>query len=85
MIAEGNSPTNPEQPIRGDSVMSLFDHIEAVACEIDRDERTIKGSLIAALEAGRTSFALKILKEWRTTSPRDVVAKFLEDGDGNSE
>lgn len=85
MIAEGNSLTKPEQPYRGDSVTSLFDRIEAVACEIGRDERTIKDSLIDALETGRTAFALKILKEWRTTSPRDVVAKYLEDGDGNSE
>lgn len=85
MIAEGNSPTNPEQSYRGDPVTSLFDSIEAVACEIDRDERTIKDSLIDALEAGRTAFALEILKEWRTTPPRDVVAKYLEDNDGNSE
>ena len=80
MIAEGNSPTK-----RGESVRSLLDRIEAVACEIDRDERTIKESLIDALETGRTAFALKILREWRRTAPRDVVSKYLEDGDGNSE
>ncbi len=85
MIAEGNSPTNPEQPYRDDSVTSLFGRIEAVACEIDRDERTIKDYLVEALEAGRTATALKILRAWRTTPPRDVVAKYLEDGDGNSE
>ena len=85
MIAQGNSPTNPEQPYRGDSDTSLFDRIEAVACEIDRDERAIKDYLVEALEAGRMATALKILKEWRTTPPRDVVAEHLEASNGNSE
>ncbi len=65
--------------------LALYDRIESLACEIQRDEQAIKDRLISALEGGQKELALQILREWRTTPPRDVVIKYLEADHGNSE
>ena len=67
------------------SAADLYDQVKPLACEIERDERTIKEKLIHVLECGQAELALKILNEWCTTPPRVIVSKYLEDGDGNSE
>ena len=69
-------PTNP--------ALRIYAQIEAIASEIERDERAIKDFLIDALKKGQTAFALRIIQDWRTTPPRDVVSRYLEDDDGNS-
>ena len=63
----------------------LYDQVAGLACEVERDEGLIRDALIAAIEKGQAQFALKILKEWRTTPPREIVTKYLEADDGNSE
>ena len=60
----------------------LLEKIESVAAEIDRDERTIKDSLIVAIETGQNDFALQVLSDWCKSSPRDVVQTHLENSDG---
>ena len=62
-------PPYPQELNLG-STADLYDRVEAVACEIHRDERTIKDCLIDALEKGQTVFALKLLKAWRTPNAR---------------
>ena len=62
----------------------LYDQIEALAFEVERDEQAIKDRLISALEDGQIEFALQILRDWRTTPPRDVVIEHLEADHGNS-
>ena len=75
------APTNTPQLNPGQDV---YAHVEALACEIERDEQAIKDALLDALEKGQTASALKILKAWRTTPPREIVTKYLEAGYGNS-
>lgn len=60
---------------------ALFGRIDSLASEIARDEQAIKEALIKALEEGRVDFALKVLREWSRSAPRDVVCRFLEASD----
>ena len=73
------------RPASTDRLDDLYDQVASLACEVERDERAIKDALIDALGKGQAQFALKVLKEWRTTPPRDIVTKYLEADDGNSE
>ena len=76
----------PDAKLAGTDLLDdLYGQVQSLACEIERDELAIKDALIDAMDKGQVSFALRILKEWRTTPPRDIVTKYLEADDGNSE
>ena len=68
-----------------DRLDDLYGQVEALAHEIERDEKAIKDALISALEKNQVSYALRILRAWRTTPPQNIVTKYLEADDGISE
>ena len=73
------------RPIRDmRSLAEVYDHVASLASQVESDELAIKDSLVHALEQGRSEFALQILREWRTKPPTDILAKYLETNDGNS-
>ena len=69
---------------REQEALDPYDSVGSLAAEIEHDERLIKDGLIGSLRKGHVQFALQILDDWCTMSPRDIVAKYLEADDGNS-
>ena len=67
-----------------DGPNDLYGHVESVARQIEEDERLIKNRVMVAIDEGQTDLALRMLRAWCITSPRDVIAQFLEGNDGQA-
>ena len=64
-------------------VCDIYGQVESLAVQVAQDELAVKRLLSREIQRGNTELVLKVLADWCSRPPRDILEAYLEVGDGN--